>query len=54
MDVASIIIAIVFGSLANFGALVAFRVSLEHRLTKLETKFEERHGSSENPRRHAA
>lgn len=33
------IIAIVIGILAQAGMLMSFRVSLEHRLTRLETKL---------------
>lgn len=37
MAEAATLLAVVGGIVANMSALVAFRVSLEHRLTKLET-----------------
>ena len=38
-EVITVVMAIASGVLVNMGVLVAFRVSLEHRLTKLETSM---------------
>lgn len=40
VDVVAVVVAVVGGVVANVGVLVAFRVSIEHRLTRLETTLQ--------------
>lgn len=52
VELVAIIVTVIFGALANIGALIAFRVSMEHRITKLETRWDAWHGARSEEHHH--